>query len=145
MIIAFMMILGIIGVMPVANADAAAVKDAASCGNQTAFFALKPWYAGLTTKINGKCEVGTPEDLPLFVWSIVLNILYDIMVLVGYIATVMIAWGGFLYMFSSGDPGRAEKGKKTLVAAIVGLIITMLASVIMNTVTTILNGGAPGA
>jgi len=148
-LIAFMMMFGMFGMMPAMNVSAEAVENYSSCGTEDAFFALKPWYAGLTTMKNGKCEVGTPakgeNGLPLFIWTIVLNILYDIMVLVGYIATVMIAVGGFLYMFSRGDPGRAEKGKKTLIAAVVGLIITMLASIIMNTVTSILTNNPPGA
>ena len=110
------------------------------CGNSAAFFSLRPWYYGLTTTVNGKCEVSQPksDDLPKFVWSIVLNILYDIMIMVGYVAIIMIAWGGYLYMFSRGLPDRAERGKKTLIAAIAGLAVAMLASVIMNTLVTIL-------
>ena len=110
------------------------------CGNSNAFFSLRPWYQGWTEMINGKCEIKKPagSELPKFVWSIVLNILYDVMTMVGYIAIVMIAWGGYLYMFSRGMPDRAERGKKTLIAAIAGLAIAMLASVIMNTVVSIL-------
>ena len=41
-------------------------------------------------------------------------------------------------MFSRGLPDRAERGKKTLIAATVGLLISIFASVIMNTIMTIL-------
>lgn len=118
---------------------AGAIKESpsGSC-NSTAFFGLKPWYAGLATNASGRCEIGTPENIPLFAWTIVLNILVDISVMVGYIAIVMFAWGGFLYMFSRGMPDRAERGKKTLISAAVGLLISILASVIMNTIVTIL-------
>ena len=108
------------------------------CGNGTGFFGLKPWYDGLTETVNGECEVKTPTDIPGFVSMIVLNIMYDISVMIGYVALVMVAWGGYLYMFSSGSPDRVEKGKKTIVRAIVGLGIAMLASVIMNTISLIL-------
>ncbi|MBR3134946.1 hypothetical protein IKG54_00030 [Candidatus Saccharibacteria bacterium] len=110
------------------------------CGDTSAFFSLRPWYYGQTEEINGKCEIKKPDsgDLPKFVWSIVLNILYDVMIMVGYVAIVMIAWGGYLYMFSRGLPDRAERGKKTLIAAVAGLAIAMLASVIMNTIVSIL-------
>ena len=111
---------------------------AADC-TSTAFFALKPWYEGVT---DGNCEVKIDkldgDAAAKFVWTIVLNILYDISVLVGYITIVMIAWGGYLYMFSRGMPDRAEKGKKTLIAAVIGLAVAMLASVIMNTISAIL-------
>ncbi len=129
---------------PVSAADA--VQNPQECGNRSVFFALKPWYEGLTTVVNGKCEIGWPGSgsmgLATFVWTAVLNILYDISMMVGYVATIMVAWGGYLYMFSKGEPGRAEKGKKTLISAIIGLVIAMLAGVIMNTIAAVLTGAA---
>ena len=140
LIISFAMALGLLG----AGSTLISVPAYADgeCGNSSAFFALKPWYAGWTQPINGRCEVRTPsgDQIPKFVWGIVLNILYDISMMVGYITIIMIAWGGYLYMFSRGEPGRAEKGKKTLISAIVGLMIAMLAGVIMNTLALILTG-----
>ena len=113
-----------------------------SCGGSSPLFGLRPWYEGITESQNGKCEIkfpdGDAENMAQFVWAIVLNVLYDVSVLVGYIAIIMIAWGGYLYMFSRGMPDRAERGKKTLIAAIAGLAISMLASVIMNTIVSIL-------
>lgn len=114
------------------------------CGASSVFFGLKPWYDGLTTTINGRCELSSPtsDRLPSYVWTIVVNILYDISSLVGYITIIMIAWGGYLYMFSRGTPERAEKGKKTLISAIVGLMIAMLSGVILNTIAIILTGNS---
>ena len=125
-------------------ANVMADDNSGGCGDTQAFFSLRPWYYGLTESINGKCEVKKPESdkLPQFVWSIVLNVLYDVMIMVGYVAIVMIAWGGYLYMFSRGMPDRAERGKKTLIAAIAGLAIAMLASVIMNTIVSILTNAS---
>ena len=137
--VVFAVMLGV-NSLAVENVGAAAIKGTAdACVNESAFFGLKPWYSGLTvTESDGRCGIGEPDDIPLFVWTIVLNILVDISVLVGYVAIVMFAWGGYLYMFSRGMPERAEKGKKTLIAAAVGLLISILASVIMNTIVTIL-------
>ena len=133
-VVVFMALVGATTLTPT-NANAA-------CSNEGAFFALRPWYHGLTDdNCNVKIDDGTADGIAKFVWSIVLNILYDISVLVGYIAIVMVAWGGYLYMFSRGEPARAEKGKKTLIAAVVGLVIAMLASVIMNTIVLVLTGG----
>ena len=140
LIISFAMALGLLG----AGSTLISVPAYADgeCSNGSVFFALKPWYAGWTQSINGRCEIRTPsgDEIPKFVWGIVLNILYDISMMVGYITIIMIAWGGYLYMFSRGEPGRAEKGKKTLISAIVGLMIAMLAGVIMNTLALILTG-----
>lgn len=139
------MMMGVAGFVPGKVYADAVVENPSDCGNSAAFFSLRPWYHGLTTSITdstgkSRCEIGQPVDgkIPQFIWTIVLNILYDIMIMVGYIAIVMIAWGGYLYMFSRGLPDRAERGKKTLIAAAAGLAVAMLASVIMNTLVSIL-------
>lgn len=139
------MVTSLFGLTSVISTPVFAEGEGACEPGSTVFFALKPWYHNLT---NGDCSIKNPADLTkgegdssgiaTFVWTVVLNILYDISVLVGYATIIMIAWGGYLYMFSRGDVGRAEKGKKTLISAVVGLIIAMLASVIMNTISIIL-------
>ena len=133
------MLIGV-GALAPASVMADDNNSGGGCGDTQAFFSLRPWYYGLTESINGKCEIKKPsgDGLPQFVWAIVLNILYDVMIMVGYVAIIMIAWGGYLYMFSRGLPDRAERGKKTLIAAVAGLAIAMLASVIMNTIVSIL-------
>ncbi len=145
--VVLMMAIGVTMPAYAANArdGAGGGESSGGCGNSSAFFALRPWYYGLTEEINGRCEVKNPADggdakdtLPPFIWAIVLNILYDVMIMVGYVAIIMIAWGGYLYMFSRGLPDRAERGKKTLIAAIAGLAVAMLASIIMNTIVSIL-------
>ena len=135
------MAVGLVGMGSFAT-TAPVMADGGGCGNGSAFFALKPWYEGLTTTIKDRCEIRWPDsgEIPKFVWTVVLNILYDISMLVGYITVIMVAWGGYLYMFSRGEPARAEKGKKTITTAMVGLVIAMLAGVIMNTIAAILTG-----
>ena len=53
-----------------------------------------------------------------------LNMVYFI---AGTIAVVMVIWGGFSYVTSTGDSGKVTKAKNTLVYAIVGLIIVLVA------------------
>lgn len=145
---------GLFGVFSATSTPVYAEGEGGGCEpGSTVFFALKPWYHNLT---NSDCSIKNPSELKpdkedtegkndkdstgmaTFIWTIVLNILYDISVLVGYFTILMIAWGGYLYMFSRGDVGKAEKGKKTLISAVIGLVIAMLASVIMNTISVIL-------
>lgn len=111
--------------------------------SKSMIFGLRPWYYGdaVSKDSGGRCEIVTPQGddaISKFATQIVMNILYDISSVVGYIAVIMVAWGGYLYMFSRGEVGRAEKGKKTLIAAVAGLVIALLANVIINTLTTIL-------
>jgi hypothetical protein len=59
----------------------------------------------------------------------VVNILTS---LVGIVAVVMIIIGGYRYMTSSGDPNRVASAKNTLLYAIIGIIIAVLAQVIVK-------------
>ncbi|MBR0480304.1 hypothetical protein IJJ46_00540 [Candidatus Saccharibacteria bacterium] len=112
-----------------------------SCENN--LFGMRPWYAGLSVKVNGKCEVGTPEndeEVAKMVWVIILNVMTDISVIIGYLALGFVIYGGYLYILAGGDPGKVAKGKKTLIGAVIGIAISLLASVIVNTILAIIGG-----
>jgi hypothetical protein len=56
----------------------------------------------------------------------------------GVSATLFLIIGGFLFLTSAGNQEQAEKGKKTLLYAIIGLIIVVLATVIVKVVINLL-------
>lgn len=109
---------------------------AASC--EHSILGLRPWYSGLT--MDDKCVVQSPDEdgMTLFVWTIVLNVLSDIFVIAGYLAIGFVIYGGMMYIMSSGEPGKVARGKQILVSATIGLIIAILATVIVNIITSIL-------
>lgn len=51
---------------------------------------------------------------------------------VGTIATGFIVYGGLTYVTSTGDPGKAKRGRQILIYAIIGVIVTLLAAAITN-------------
>jgi Type IV secretion system pilin len=64
-------------------------------------------------------------------------------VVVGFIAIVMMIYGGFKYITSSGDSGNVTSAKNTIMYALIGLVVVALAQLIVrfvlakaNTVTT---------
>ena len=61
----------------------------------------------------------------------------------GLIATVMVIYGGFLYITSAGDDGGAEKGKKILIYAATGIIIILISYALVNTLLQAGTGNAP--
>lgn len=110
------------------------------CGEK-GFLGFRPWYYGLCTP--GTTDIDAPAqndeaEIARFVWVIVLNILMDLMVAVGYLAIGFVIYGGYMYIISQGDPGKATKAKKTLTNAIIGTIIALVSSVAVNTVRVIL-------
>lgn len=121
-----------------------------SCGTQN-FLGMKPWYAGLCDGDDSSSNIVTPSEkeqggisIATFVWTIVLNVLFDLMVAIGYIAVGFVVYGGYLYIMSQGDPTKAQKGKRTLMTAITGVVIAMGASVLVNTAVTILGINTSG-
>lgn len=114
---------------------------AAGCSD--GFLGFRPWHAGLTTTDSkGKCVVKEPEDgkVAAFVWTIAANVLADLFLGIGYVSVGFVIYGGFLYIMSTGDPGKVAKGKKTLISAIIGLAIGLLANLIINTIMSVLPG-----
>ena len=122
----------------------ASTVSAADGGCEHMLFGIfKPWYAGLPMGDNCSLQLdSTGEDgsgLASFVWQIVLNVLFDLMAAASIVAVGFVIYGGYLFITSEGDPGKAAKAKKTISSAIIGLIITLLATAIINTITGILS------
>lgn len=59
----------------------------------------------------------------------VINVILSVM---GIIAVVMIIIGGIQYTTSSGDPQKATRAKNTILYAIIGLVVALLAFAIVN-------------
>ncbi len=102
---------------------------------------LKPWYDGLID--SNDCSIKHPDTLnspnkndglSKFIWRIVLNMVDDMLQLTGFITVGFIIYGGFLYMTSSGSPDKAANGKKTVIYAVVGLVIAIASTLLVNLV-----------
>ena len=115
---------------------------AEGCDNE--FLGLRPWYYGLTDE---SCNVkapesdsldSAPETIATFVWTIILNILVDVFMVAGLVALGFVIYGGYLFLRSGGDVAFATKGRKTLTAALVGLLIVTLANVISRLIVTVI-------
>ena len=64
--------------------------------------------------------------------SSVAGILNGIIYAMGIVAVIFIIIGGINYMTSAGDASKVEKGKKTILYALIGLVICALAFAIVN-------------
>lgn len=56
--------------------------------------------------------------------------------LLGLIAVIMIILGGFRYVTSNGDSGATKTAKDTILYAVIGLVVAILAFAIVNFVIT---------
>jgi len=68
------------------------------------------------------------------------DVLYNFILLkvVIPLVVIMIVWGGFMLMFSAGDPNKAQTGKKIITSAIVGAVIVFCGWLIINLLFSVL-------
>ena len=66
------------------------------------------------------------------VYPLIQNILNAVIAVAGIVAVIFIVKGGFDYMTSSGDAGKVQKAKQTILYAVIGLIICALSFAIVN-------------
>ncbi len=50
------------------------------------------------------------------------------------VAVIMIIIGAFSFMFSAGDPTKAERGKKILIYSVIGIVIALLAKLVPSVI-----------
>lgn len=60
---------------------------------------------------------------------------------VGGLALVMTVWGGFQWLTAAGNKERIDSGSKTMLWAIVGLVITLSSYLLVDTFMKFLSGG----
>lgn len=93
--------------------------------------------AGATTQCpegGNSCDTGLPQVNATS--SSLHTIIQVIIGIAGGIAVVMIVLGGMQFITAQGDPSGVAKARKTLVFALVGLIITILAEAIITFVVS---------
>jgi hypothetical protein len=97
----------------------------ARCDN----FLLPTWHKYL--EHDGKCQVTNftfPDDLGAIILAIV-----EILLRIGTLAAVaFVIYGGFLYMTSQGEPDKAANARKTIINAVIGLVIAILATGVVS-------------
>ena len=79
-------------------------------------------------------NISNEETLKSGIWTIAANVAVDITVAAAYLIIGYVIYGGYLYTFSGGDPGKVATGKKALTQAFIGLAIVMSANVILNSI-----------
>lgn len=80
-----------------------------------------------------------PENVPTDLEAAIVNLTNFILGFIVIIATLVIVYGGILYLVSFGNDERIAQAKSTISSGIIGLVITGLAYAIVNTVVNIIS------
>ena len=100
----------------------------AACNNQKTVAGLRPWYFNLD--LDDDCSpTGKPSEV---ISTIIMNVVYDLMAVASLVALGYIIYAGYQIVLSNGDPSKYAKGKKTLSAAVIGLVICLAALAIVT-------------
>lgn len=107
--------------------------SARSYGSCDVFLGMVPWDCNAP-------EINSEDNLVSAIATIASNILTDLSVIASYLVIFYVMYGGFLYIMSSGDPGKAANGKKTLIHAFIGLAIVISAYTIFSSIRIAIAG-----
>jgi hypothetical protein len=77
-------------------------------------------------------DQGTGEEAATQVDRIIKRVVDIFSVVVGVVAVIMIIIGGLKYITSGGDSGNISSAKNTILYAIIGLIVVVLAQVVVR-------------
>ena len=66
------------------------------------------------------------------IYGLIQKILNFAFIILGIICVCIIVYSGYILISSAGDPGKVAKGKKCLIYSIIGLIVAIMATVIVN-------------
>lgn len=107
-----------------------AAADSGPCGGGSVL-GIPTWYKYLETdSIAGKCspKIDSVEDI----LPVGLAVLEAALTLGGLVAVAMVFTGGFKYVVSQGEPDKAAGGRKTVMNALIGLSIIILATRVVS-------------
>jgi hypothetical protein len=101
-----------------------------------AFVPSAATYASPASQIDGGAgnviDSGSTVDLPTMIKKIIDILLFAI----GAVAVIMIIFGAFRYVLSGGDSSSVTAAKNTILYAVVGLVVAILAYAIVHFVTS---------
>jgi hypothetical protein len=120
-------------------------KHFADACSTSGFFGIPPWYEYLvkagkmgTDPTTGVCTLlhfnaaGAGGDWTVVIMLIVLGILDIVLRLAGMVAVVFVLVGGVKYITSQGSPDSTKQAQETIINALIGLAIALVATALVS-------------
>jgi hypothetical protein len=84
----------------------------------------------------GGCEANPASSLD----TVIKNVINLLSILIGIIAVIMVMVGGFKYATSGGDSSKSASARSTIIAALIGLVLVVMAQFIVQFVLNRVTG-----
>ena len=88
----------------------------------------QPGVSNEVRRANGCAGAGDQASVS----EVIIGIINGVVGILALVAVVFIVIGGVNYMTSAGDAGKIQKAKSTILYAVIGLVIAVLAFAIVN-------------
>ena len=90
------------------------------------------------TSVFGTTGLNSSQSLS----DLIVNVIRIMLLFAGAIAVFFVIVGGYQYIASGGNEETAEKGRKTLINAIIGIIVVVLAYAIINVIVNLVGSNS---
>jgi hypothetical protein len=104
------------------------------CGDAPNFFQFPTWYRYLEVvhdEVTDKCEI--PVDFGISDFPLIGLALVDIALRVAALAAVgYVIYGGVQFVTAQGETDRTKKARQTIINALIGLVIALMAAGIVS-------------
>jgi len=108
-----------------------AAAIAGSCGHGS-FLNFPTWYEYLPGTTNPKTGACTPQLGSLSdIWLIAAAVIEILLHIAAILAVVYLMYGGVTYVTSQGEPDKTTKAKMTIINALVGLVVAVMATALV--------------
>ncbi len=88
-------------------------------------------------------QLQTPEGTGLpagSVINIITNGMNYLLILVGVLGVIGFVIAGIIYLTAAGDEDQIERGKRTMINSIIGIIVALLGIIVLTAVKSMLGG-----
>jgi hypothetical protein len=114
---------------PATGADA---REVASCDSGS-FLGFPKWYKYIQGTISQSPVTGLPQCQPIInglndIWKIVAAVVEMLLRVAALLAIGFVVYGGVTYTISQGQPDKTKQALQTIISAIVGLAISVVAT-----------------
>ncbi len=89
---------------------------------------IPPWYKYIERSVDDTGHCGLNFDFPNDLGLVALALVEILLRIAAIVAVAYIVYAGFLYITSQGEPDKAKSAQQTITNAVIGLIVSILAT-----------------
>lgn len=107
------------------------------------FYAAVSVIAALPVTVGAQFQEPTGTGLPAgSLLGIITNGMNWLLIVVGILGVVGFVIAGIIYLTAAGDEGQIDRGKRTMINSIIGIIVALLGVIVIKAVQSFLGGNS---